>query len=121
MAKKALSVKLSVEEFGEVCNQILDAFERGEGYVLTSFALKLVWHIQAEYQHPSPNGKDHDKAIELAQVVQKLMSDVQSYNGAVRLESTGNWANSPSIVDTENRLAVSMREARQAVFKAYQG
>lgn len=42
-----MKLKMSVHEFGETCNRILDAFERGEPTVPTPLALNLVGHIQA--------------------------------------------------------------------------
>jgi hypothetical protein len=43
-------LKMSVEDFGETCNLILDAFERGKPTVPTSLAVKLVGHIEAVYR-----------------------------------------------------------------------
>lgn len=48
-----MNLKLSVQEFGETCNRILDAFERGERDVPTSTAVKLVGHIEAVLKEQS--------------------------------------------------------------------
>lgn len=46
----ALVGKLSVQEFGELCNRILDAFERGEPEIPTKWGVELVGHIEAVYK-----------------------------------------------------------------------
>lgn len=61
---KVLSLKLSVEEFGEICNQVIDAFERGEPDVPTALAFKLVGHIEAVYKEQSESSVELLKAIE---------------------------------------------------------
>ena len=45
-----LKLKLSAQEFGELCNSILDAFERGEAEIPTKWGLALVGHIEAVYK-----------------------------------------------------------------------
>lgn len=39
--------KLTVPEFGELANSILDAFERGEDTVPTALAMRLLSHHEA--------------------------------------------------------------------------
>lgn len=51
--KSVVKLKLDVQDFGEVCNLILDAFERGEPDVPTTLALKLVGHIEAVLKEDS--------------------------------------------------------------------
>lgn len=46
----ALVGKLSVQEFGELCNSILDAFERGDPEIPTKWGVELVGHIEAVYK-----------------------------------------------------------------------
>ena len=45
-----LTRKLSVQEFGELCNRILDAFERGKPEIPTVWGVELVGHIEAVYK-----------------------------------------------------------------------
>lgn len=61
---KVLSLKLSAEEFGEICNQIIDAFERGKPDVPTELAFRLVGHIQAVYKEQSESNVELLKAVE---------------------------------------------------------
>ena len=42
-----MELKLTIQEFGEVSNQIMDAFERGEKEIPTDLGMKLLGHIQA--------------------------------------------------------------------------
>lgn len=42
-----ITLKLNVPEFGEVCNRILDYFERGDNRVPTTLAMLLLGHVEA--------------------------------------------------------------------------
>jgi hypothetical protein len=67
MSGKILALKLSVRDFGEICNAIMDAFERGEPTVPTSMAAGLVGHIKAVYQEQIELEKRLEQIIETAQ------------------------------------------------------
>jgi hypothetical protein len=60
-----MELKLTIQEFGEVSYQIMDAFERGEKEIPTDLGIKLLGHIQAILKEQIEMNQRFDKIIEL--------------------------------------------------------
>lgn len=72
-----MKLKLSVHDFGETCNQILDALERGEPTVRTSLAVSLVGHIQAVLEeHNAEIQRLHDNYAHEGGKPQLMTTDI---------------------------------------------